>query len=57
MLRRLFRQSKILNKVIESAETVQAAVNGGWYAPAEVSGSTITYISKTLPIQVVLFKN
>ena len=53
ILGRAIRQSKIFEqkKVIESAETIRATVVGAGSHTTEVSGSTITYISKTLPIR------
>jgi len=53
ILGRAIRQSKIFEqkRVIESAETIRATVVGAGSHTTEVSGSTITYISKTLPIR------
>ena len=53
ILGRAIYHSKIFEqkKVIESAETIRATVVGAGSHTTEVSGSTITYISKTLPIR------
>lgn len=55
LLGRALRQSRIFEqkKVIESAETIRATVVGAGSHTTDVSGSTITYISKILPIKNV----
>lgn len=53
LLGKAISQSKIFSdkKVIESVETIRATVVGAGSHTTEVSGSTITYISKVLPIK------
>ncbi|MGU7978315.1 ethanolamine ammonia-lyase reactivating factor EutA [Streptococcus suis] len=53
LLGKALAQSKIFSdkKVIESVETIRATVVGAGSHTTEVSGSTITYISKILPIK------
>lgn len=55
LLGRALRQSKIFEEkqVIDSAETIRATVVGAGSHTTDVSGSTITYISKVLPIRNV----
>ncbi|HFI0508010.1 TPA: ethanolamine ammonia-lyase reactivating factor EutA [Streptococcus suis] len=53
LLGKAISQSKIFSDktVIESVETIRATVVGAGSHTTEVSGSTITYISKVLPIK------
>lgn len=55
LLGRALRKSKIFSekRVIKSAETIRATVVGAGSHTTDVSGSTITYISDTLPIKNV----